>query len=193
MTEKEIKKYLFKLLTQLKNNFLNSDDFLFQYSLTHKELLQKNFVIYNKQNNKYFLEEEYIDYVYDKFIKHYGKTLSSESIFNMFKYFHILKPYFNNIEFVLFEESLNGLYDDFVLNCYGFGKVKKLKNNINSFNISTIEINNKKHSFNNNDEKRKIILGYIEKNLKPINSYNNFHLLSKDFANLLFNIKTTNL
>ena len=94
MTEKEIKKYLFKLLTQLKNNFLNSDDFLFQYSLTHKELLQKNFVIYNKQNNKYFLEEEYIDYVYDKFIKHYGKTLSSESIFNMFKYFHILKHYF---------------------------------------------------------------------------------------------------
>ena len=71
--------------------------------------------------------------------------------------------------------------------------MKKLKNNINSFNISTIEINNKKHSFNNNDEKRKIILGYIEKNLKPINSYNNFHLLSKDFANLLFNIKTTNL
>ena len=91
---------------------------------------------------------------------------------------------------MLFEESLNGLYDDFVLNCYGFGKVKKLKNNINSFNINTIEINNKKHSFNNNDEKRKIILGYIEKNLKPINLYNNFHLLSKDFANLLFSIKT---
>lgn len=190
MTEKEIKKYLFKLLKQLKNNFLNSEDFLFQHSFTHKELSQKNFVIYNQCNNKYFLEEEYIDYVYDKFSKHYGKTLSSKSIFNMFEYFHILKPYFNNIEFVLFEESLNGLYDDFVLNCNGFGKVKKLKNNINSFNISTIEINNKKHSFNNPEEKRKIILGYIEKNLKPINLYNNFHLLSKDFANLLFSIKT---
>lgn len=191
MTEKEIKSYLFKLLTKLKDNKKEREQELLENN-THKFHEQEDyfneFVIYNKKLKKYFLDEEYINYVYDKFNEQYGKILEFEPILNIVEYFNILKPYFNDIDFDTYGEVINYLYDDFVLNCYG--KQKKLKNNINNNSIVMCEIEGVKYNIQEPTEKRKVILNYLDDETNEIQSYLSFHYFSKDFVNKLINIKT---
>lgn len=175
MFEKEVNDYLFKILNKIKHQ--------------NDKGANEKYVLFNLKLNKYFLEEEYVQYITKTLFENFP-NIKKEPLLEIQHYYYFIEPFFIQIELNDLDEILEDFYEEFVINCYG--KRKKLKNNINSNSIKYIQIENKKIQIKDLEIKKNKILSFLKKELlkKDFVEFDKYHDLSRFLANVLLSIKT---